>query len=215
MAASPSQFEYVESTMSRAHGVVLELGPGQGDQNVHYKVGKIDKLYAVEPNRHFHPTLLQKAKETGLEGKYFPIAAAAQPNSLLPALRAAGLLPSDVSVLPGEGVFDSIVAIKSMCSVSSDELPETLIILQGLLKPGGQFLFFEHLQNDTSLFTQSFVWLLNLFAWPALMGGCRLDGKLDKVVLEMVGWESREMENVREYQGHEVCRYTKGVCTNA
>lgn len=215
MAASPLQVEYIEHVMSQAHGVVLEVGPGGGDQTYHYKAKKIEKIYGVEPNVHFHPALIAVAKKNGLAGRYIPIKAYAQPQSLLPALQEAGLLPRNLSKLPEEGVFDSIVTIKSMCSAPQNQLLETMAIVNVLLKPGGQFLFFEHLQNDTSLITQFYAWLLNFVLWPSLMGGCRLNGKVDKVVLGMSGWEKKDIKNIREYQGHEVFRYATGVCTKA
>ncbi|ERF71029.1 hypothetical protein EPUS_03309 [Endocarpon pusillum Z07020] len=215
LASSPLQIDYIESVMSQAHGLVLELGPGNGDQTFHLKANKIEKVYGAEPNEHFHASLVAKAKEIGLGDKYLPMKAGAEPQSLLPALQDAGLLPGTMTRLPEEGVFDSIVTIKSMCSVPQAQLPETMEVIRALLKPGGQFLFFEHLQSDASFITQCYVWIFNLFLWPALIGGCRLDGKLDKVIAGMSGWKTRNMENIREYQGHEVFRYMQGVCTKA
>lgn len=215
MAALERQVGYIESVMSRASGVVLELGPGGGDQTFHFKADRIEKIYAVEPNWHLHPALVAKAKEMRMVDKYIPMTAGAQPESLLPALVEAGLLPQNFSKLPEGGVFDSIVTIKSMCSVPSDRLPETMAVLRELLKPGGQFLFFEHLHNDTSFLTQLYASTLNFFLWPALMGGCRLDGNLDKLIMGMSGWQTREIENAPEHQGHEVFRYAMGICTKA
>jgi SAM-dependent methyltransferase len=214
MAASPFQVDYIESVVSRAHGVVLELGPGGGDQTHHFKPNMIEKIYGAEPNAHFHLALVAKAKQADLDSRYIPIKAGAQPDSLLPALREAGVLPRNSSSLPEGGVFDSIVTVKSMCSAPQGQLPETMTVIRALLKPGGEFLFFEHLQNDTSLFTQCCAWLFDVFLWPALMGGCRLNGKLDKVIMGMSGWK-KEIENIREYKGHEIFRYAKGVCTKA
>jgi hypothetical protein len=150
-----------------------------------------------------------------MDGKYIPIKAGAQPDSLLPALKDAGLLPRNMATLPEGGLFDSIVMIKSMCSVSQSQLPETMEVMRALLKPAGQLLFFEHLQNEASFFSQCYGWLLSTFLWPALMGGCRLDGTLDKVVMRMTGWKSRKIENIREFKGHEVFRYATGVCIKA
>jgi SAM-dependent methyltransferase len=215
MAASPTQVEYVESVMSLASGVVLELGPGGGDQTFHFKPNRIEKIYAAEPNRHLHLALVAKAKEIGMVDKYVPMTAGAQPESLLPALVEAGILPQNFSKLPEEGVFDSIVTIKSMCSAPSDRLSDTVAVLLALLKPGGQFLFFEHLHNDTSFFTQLYASTLNFLIWPALMGGCRLDGNLDKLIMGMSGWQMKEIENVPQYKGYEVFRYIKGICTKA
>jgi SAM-dependent methyltransferase len=214
-AASPVQIGYIEFVMSQAHGIILELGPGNGDQTFHFKANKIEKIYGAEPNEHFHPALIAKAKESGMDGKYVAIKAGAQPVSLLPALKDAGLLPRNMANLPEGGVFDSIVMIKSMCSVPQIQLPETMEVMRALLKPNGQLLFFEHLRNEASFFSQCYGGVLSAFLWPALMGGCRLDGKLDKVVLGMNGWKSKKIENIREFKGHEVIRYATGVCTKA
>jgi len=215
LATSPVQAGYVESVISQAHGIVLELGPGNGDQTFHFKANKIERIYGAEPNEHFHPSLIAKAKESGMDGKYIPIKAGAQPDSLLPALKDVGLLPRNMADLPEEGIFDSIVMIKSMCSVPQFQLLEAIEVMRALLKPNGQLLFFEHLRNDESFFSQCYGGLLSLFLWPALMGGCRLDGKLDKVLMGMTGWKSRKIENIREFTGHEVLRYATGVCTKA
>lgn len=213
MAASPLQLDYIESVMSRAHGTVLELGPGNGDQMFHFKADRIEKIYGAEPNGHFHTALVEKAKQVGLDGKYVPITARAQPDSLLAALQHAGLLPQDMSALPEGGVFDSIVTIKAMCSIPESQLSETTEVIRALLTPGGQFLFFEHLRNDASFITQCYVRVFNFFLWPAMMGGCQLDGKLDKVAMGMSGWKTKKVENIREYKGHEVFRYATGVFT--
>ena len=215
MAASPLQVGYIKTLLSRAHGVILELGPGNGDQTHHFNPDKIERIYGAEPNAHFYPALMTKAKDAGLDGRYIPINAGAQPDSLLPALREAGVLPRNSSSLPEEGIFDSIVAVKSMCSAPQSQMLDTLVVIRALLKPGGEFLFFEHLQNDTSRFTQCYAWLFDIFLWPALMGGCRLNGKLDKVLIGMSGWEKKEIKNIAEHKGHEIFRYTKGVCTKA
>jgi SAM-dependent methyltransferase len=214
MAASPLQMGHVESLLSRARGTVLELGPGGGDQSYHFKADKISWMYGAEPNAFLHDLLLQKSKEAGLGGKYTPLEAAAQPGSLLPALMSAGLIPSNSSGLPSEGVFDSIIAVKSLCSAPQAQLPATVAVIQALLKPGGEFLFFEHLANNNDIVTQGFAWLMD-WVWPAVMGGCRLDGKLDSVIMGMGGWAKKDIQTTGEYKGYEVFRYTIGICQKA
>jgi hypothetical protein len=214
MAASPLQVDYVESILSRAHGTVLELGPGGGDQSHHLKPEKISRIYGAEPNTFLHDLLLQRSTDAGLGGKYTPLQAAAQPGSLLPALMAAGLIPSNSSGLPPEGIFDSIIAVKSLCSAPQTQLPATIAVIQALLKPGGEFLFFEHLGNNTDPITQGYTWLMD-WVWPAVMGGCRLDGKLDAVINRMGGWAKKDIRPTSEYQGYEVFRYTIGICQKA
>lgn len=204
MAATPTQVNHIGDLLSRAHGKILELGPGSGDQMYHYNPGNIEKLYAAEPNTFLHPKLLQMAAKHDLAGKLVPLEAGGQPGSLIPALKEQGLLPNTVSSLPEQGVFDTVVTIKSLCSLPSNQLTATIAVVQALLKPGGQFLFFEHVENNTDSITKSYVWLLE-WLWPALMGGCRLNGKIDQVVLGMGGWDERRISTVGDFKGHEVC----------
>ena len=214
MAASPLQISHIEDLLSRAHGTVLELGPGAGDQAFHFKPDKIGHMYGAEPNAFLHDKLLENSRKAGLGGRYAVLEAGAQPGSLLPALKAAGLLPAEAPGLPAEGVFDSIVAVKSLCSAPQSQLAVTVAIIQALLKPGGEFLFFEHLGNKTDLVTQVYISFVDLL-WPAMMGGCRLDGKLDDVVMGMGGWKDRDVKTTGEFNGFEVFRYVKGICAKA
>lgn len=212
MAASPLQIPYIRSVMSRAKGVVLEIGPGTGDQMRHFVPSQIQTVYAAEPNRFLHAALLAKAHECGLgDGRYTVLESTAQPGQLIPALRTAGLLAHSTTTIPPEGIFDSVVAVKCMCSVPRQELAATISILQALLKPGGEFLWFEHLGNDRDLWTRTLAWLLG-WIWTPCMGGCQLDGRLDAVIRGMGGWEEKKIANIDEYQGFELFRYAKGVC---
>jgi hypothetical protein len=47
------------------------------------------------------------------------------------------------------------------------------------------------------------------------MGGCRLDGKLDSVIMGMGGWAKRDIRTAGDYEGYEVFRYAKGICEKA
>lgn len=204
MATDGVQARHIEELLSRAHGTVLELGPGGGDQTYHYKAGRIQKLYAAEPNTFLHQALLQNAEKHGLSGKVIPLEAGAEPGSLLPALKKAGLISSTTSTLPEEGVFDSIVAIKCLCSAPQDQLAATVAVAHALLKPEGEFLFFEHVANDTDTIAMSYAWFMD-WIWPVMMGGCHLTGRVDKVVLGTGGWDERNVRTVEEFQGFEVC----------
>jgi len=214
MAASELQVDHIESLFARARGTVLELGPGGGDQMYHYKADQIERAYGAEPNAFLHPKLIDEAEKAGLGGKFTALDAGAEPGSLLPALQKAGLIPSTTTSVPEEGVFDSIIAIKCLCSAPQQQLPAILAVIQALLKPGGELLFFEHLENNSDRVTMSYAWLVD-WIWPVFMGGCRLNGKLDKVVLGMGGWDDRQLQTTGEFQGHEPFRYVKGICRKA
>ncbi len=174
-----------------------------GDQIFHYNSGQIELLYAAEPNAFLHGKLGESAEKNGLGSKMISLEAGAEPGSLLPALKEAGLLPGTTSSLPEQGVFDTIVAVKSLCSAPQRELAATVAIFQALLKPGGEFLFFEHVDNGMDSTTMAYAWLVD-WIWPVFMGGCRLNGKLDKVVLGMGGWDERQITTVGDFKGYEV-----------
>ena len=213
MAQSELQAPIVESLLSRAYGTVLELGPGAGDQCYHYKsnAGSITKLYGAEPNVYLHKKLLDNAANVGLKDKVVAMDAGAQPSSLLPALRKEGLIPADGTSLPEKGVFDTIITVKSMCSAPSAQMAATIAIIHALLKPGGEFLFFEHVGNDSDKLTQIYVWFVK-FVWLPCMGGCRLTSKLDKIVQNMGGWQTKDIRNHEDFKGYEVFRYVTGIC---
>ena len=215
MAASPQQVDHIEDLLSRAHGVCLEFGPGAGDQSYHFKARQIKKMYGAEPNVFLHEKLVANASAAGLgPGKYMALECGAQPDSLLPALKKAGVLPPQMASLPPEGIFDSIIAVKSLCSAPQHQMQATMAIVQALLKPGGEFLFFEHLQNEGDSITQVFVFFVNLI-WPSIMGGCHMNAKLDKVLMGMGGWAERDLQTIGQHQGFEPFRYAKGVCRKA
>ncbi|KAK5081475.1 hypothetical protein LTR70_008546 [Exophiala xenobiotica] len=186
MALSPDQTPYIASLFSRAHGAVLELGPGAGDQMRHLvevvRTGQVQRVVGAEPNAALHARLRLNARGVGLDpdgdgdrGRYIALEAGAEPASLIPALHKAGLYPS-----AGDGVFDTIICVKSLCSTPQAQLPQILTTIQTLLRPGGEFLFFEHVANDSDWVTMAYVWCLG-WVWPVAMGNCHLDGRVDKI----------------------------------
>lgn len=209
MAKAPYQLPYISKLMSRARGTVLELGPGIGSQSKHFHPEQIDHVYGAEPNAYLHDQLRETSHAAGIRN-YTVLPAGAQPSALLPALKTAGLLDQNGRI-PQEGIFDTIVTIKSLCSAPPDELEDTIKIVQRLLKPGGEFVFFEHVHSHDDHVTAVLVYITNLI-WPWLMGGCRLDGKLDAILRADPGWRSTDIQNITEYHGFEPIRYVKGVC---
>jgi len=173
------------------------------------RTGQVQRVVGAEPNAALHARLRRNAQAVGLEdgASYVVLEAGAEPASLIPALHGAGLLADE----GGGGVFDTIICVKAMCSAPQDQLPQICATLQTLLKPGGEFLFFEHVANDTDWFTMAYVWVLG-WIWPVTMGNCHLDGTVDAVVERIAGWESVDVRNTREFEGWNVMRYVVGVC---
>ena len=221
MALSPEQIPYISKLFGRAKGTVLELGPGTGDQMRHFsntgvvQSGQVERVVGAEPNAVLHGKLKLNAAAAGLspeKGRYIVLEAGAEPASLIPALHKARLYPTSTSEYAGtEGVFDTIMCVKSMCSAPQDQMREIVSTIQTLLKPGGEFLFFEHVANDQDMLTMAWVWLLGGIG-PVAMGNCHLNGRVDKVVKEVGGWSVVDVRNTREYRGWNVFRYVVGVC---
>ncbi|GGN02416.1 methyltransferase [Thermus composti] len=99
---------------------VLEIGPGPGT-HLAYLPGKVQYL-ALEPNPFFHPLLKAKARALGVD------------LTLLPGRAEAIPLP--------EGSVDLVVATLVLCSVEDPE--KALEEVHRVLRPGGAYLFLEH-----------------------------------------------------------------------
>ena len=112
-------------------GRVLELGPGAGP-NLRYFDSNVDYV-GIEPNVYMQPYLNQEA-----ESRQINISVQQQ------TLENAGI--ADES-------FDFVVSTLVLCSVPN--LEETLAQIYRVLKPGGKFLFIEHVAApDGSLLRQ-------------------------------------------------------------
>jgi SAM-dependent methyltransferase len=174
----------------------------------HYKPDQITHLYGAEPNENLHAKLQKNCAAAGLS-EYTVLTCGAQPTSLLPELVRQGLLKDDR--IPNDGLFDTIVTVKSLCSAPPEELKATIDLVHRLLKPGGEFIFFEHVHSHDDLLTSILVWFTDFF-WPYLMGNCRLSGKLDEYLERDQSWAEKNISNIREYKGFEPIRYVKGYC---
>ena len=65
-----AQFEAeteVPALVSQASGIVLELGPGGGNQLPRYDLTKVSKIYGVEPNVDLHQALRNSIKKAKLD----------------------------------------------------------------------------------------------------------------------------------------------------
>ena len=160
---------------------------------------------------HLHARLQQKMEEAGIpKEKTTIIPAGVEAESLLPGLKAAGVIPADGQI--GEkGAFDTVVTIKSICSADQSSMFDTVTVIQGLLRPGGRFLWFEHLENRQDVVTRAYVRILN-YIWPIFVGGCRLNGRVDEVCQRMSGWKTVELKQSPRFQGFEIFRFMAGDC---
>ena len=202
--AEPSQsahFEKVPSLLATAYGTVLDVGPGTGTTFVHYKHSPILRIYAAEPVLELHNSLKVSAHAVGIDDKLEILHCGAETVSLVPALGRAGLLQNSVKDNV-EGVFDTIVCIRVLCSVP--DLPSTIETLYRLLRPGGRFIICEHVINPWrtsrkgSIIGRGFQRLYTLLGWPFFIGDCHLDRDTANLLRDIGnahgGWKSVETE---------------------
>ncbi|CAD0040838.1 unnamed protein product, partial [Aureobasidium pullulans] len=167
----------VPRLLSYASGIILELGPGSGNQVPRFRLSAISKIYAVEPNAQFIPILVQKAKDHGLDERYTVINAALEDQDVL---TAHGIV---------EGSVDTAVCMQVLCSVPDARTAAKRI--WKVLKPGGQLVYWEHQcsRDGVTRWVQS---LWNLIRMP-LMGGCYLDRNIEDAIMDAGAWEIVEM----------------------
>ena len=123
----------VPDLVSKASGIVLELGPGIGSQLSRYDKSKITKIYGVEPNVDLHESLRENVKMSGLSDVY----------EIVPC----GI--EDVVELKKRGIalnsVDTVLSVQVLCSVPDPD--EMMRRLYALLRPGGQLVVYEHVKS--------------------------------------------------------------------
>jgi SAM-dependent methyltransferase len=110
-----------------AEGVVLDIGPGNGEWLSLFDKSKITKIYGIEPNTDHHEVLRERIKRAGLDGKY-------------------EIVPVGVEDLGSDWVskksVDTVITVHCLCSVPE---PKRMIReLYEYLKIGGRWIVYEH-----------------------------------------------------------------------
>ena len=123
-----------------ASGIVLEIGPGTGNQLARMAPSQITRVYGIEPNAYLLESLQTRLKEfPALAEIYVPLHAALEDEEML---SNHGIISNSV---------DAVVCMQILCSVKNTE--EAVKAVYRVLKPGGQLLFWEH-QASTDPFTK-------------------------------------------------------------
>jgi ubiquinone/menaquinone biosynthesis C-methylase UbiE len=111
--------------LAAADGRVIEIGAGTGVNLSHYPA-RVTELVLTEPEEPMAKRLEQKAAAAG---------------------RAATVVRTPAEALPfPDDSFDTAVCTLVLCTVSDPE--RALAEIDRVLKPGGQFLFLEHVRSD-------------------------------------------------------------------
>jgi ubiquinone/menaquinone biosynthesis C-methylase UbiE len=105
-----------------AQGTVLEIGVGPGVNFAYYDPTKVSKIYALEPNPGMVVRAENQRRWTKLDIEFLD-------------------LPGEQIPLP-DGSVDSVVSTFTLCTIPG--VADTIRGIARVLRPGGQFLFFEH-----------------------------------------------------------------------
>jgi SAM-dependent methyltransferase len=146
-----------EELLSDVAGRVLEIGPGTGANLPYYPAGI--RWIGLEPNRHMHAQLEARAREHGIDAE----------------CRVAGAEGIDLQ----DGSVDAVVGTLVLCSVPQPE--RVLGDVARVLRPGGRFLFIEHVAAPRGTGLRRVQRLVRPF-WNFWADGCCPDRETDRQI---------------------------------
>lgn len=139
------------------HGDLLEVGPGAGANFRYFSAGAV--WHGVEPNLHNLAPLRAEAARWGHE---------------------IAVQPGYAEALPyPDATFDHVVTTLVLCSVQ--DVAASLAEVRRVLKPGGSYVFFEHVAAPPHTLTR---WLQDVLepAWGFLADGCHPNRELGEAI---------------------------------
>ncbi|KAJ4155191.1 hypothetical protein LMH87_000448 [Akanthomyces muscarius] len=185
------------------HGTVLEVGAGTGEwadvlARIHaqgdtepvtrnglrsrkHSAGGVTRIYGVEPNAHSAALLQKRVDEVGLSDVY----------EVAPVGIESVTDPSAWDGIIERGSVDCIVSIRCMCSIPAPE--KNIKLLYELLKPGGSWYVFEHVQATRGApFVPLYQRFVN-YIWMWLMGSCRICRPTEQTLRQVGPWKKFDL----------------------
>lgn len=166
---APEFGKYRRRALAPARGSTLEIGFGTG-LNLPYYPDSVTRLTVIDSENMLRQRVAQR------------IAACPLPVTKM-QLDAQGRLPFD------DAIFDSVVTTLTLCSIA--EPAPALAEIRRVLKPDGQFVFFEHGRSDDPAVARKqdrFNPLQKLISV-----GCNLNRQIDRLIRE-AGFEIAQLD---------------------
>ena len=157
--------ELKQALLGNLQDGVLEIGPGAG-ANLAYYSNQIHWI-GIEPNPYMHSYLEKEAEQQGLS------------NIELFQGTAEDLPVEDNSI-------DTVVSTHVLCSVT--DIFRSLKEIKRILKPGGNFIFIEHVAGECGSWTRKAQDAIDP-VWKTLFDNCHLNRETWKI-LEQIGLET-------------------------
>jgi ubiquinone/menaquinone biosynthesis C-methylase UbiE len=169
VASEPLVAERKRALLGELRGSVLEIGPGTGVNLTYYQPDV--QWLGIEPNPHMHTYVQQAAAQLG---------------------RAIELRRGTAEQLPvADESVDAVVGTLVLCSVPNPAA--TLHEIKRVLKPGGRFVFVEHVAAPRGTWMRRFQrWISPL--WNMLGDGCHPDRET-WTVIEDAGFTRVQLEH--------------------
>lgn len=153
-------------------GQVIEIGAGDGSSFAHYPPG-VRRVWAVEPEPH-----LRGLAQRSAAGAPVPVEVAADSAEDLSA---------------PDGRYDFAVASLVLCSVSDQRA--ALKEIHRVLRPGGEFRFFEHVRAESRGLRRA-QRVLDATCGPLMCGGCH-SGRDTTAAVEAAGFRIKRLDRFR------------------
>lgn len=176
LSATEGVMERIHGERKRAlfsglHGTVVELGPGTGANCRHFPPGC--SVVGIEPNLRMHEPLRASARQHGVD------------------FEIRGLRGETLDIAPGSA--DAVVCTLVLCSV--DDPAGVVAEALRVLKPGGRFVFIEHVAAERGSWLRT---VQNLVQppWTYWFEGCR-PNRETAAMLQKAGFSRIDVEAFR------------------
>jgi ubiquinone/menaquinone biosynthesis C-methylase UbiE len=167
--------EHREALSAGIEGAVLDLGAGTGAMFPYLDASGADAVYAIEPDPHMLTRASDKARE--------------EEGSVRLCRASAERLPF------ADGSLDAVISSLILCTVR--DVPVALGEVSRVLRPGGEFRFFEHVRSEGAFGKAQD---LGAPLWKRVAAGCHLNRRTERSIrdssLEVVSVITFEMSGI-------------------